>query len=169
MKRDNRGLSLVEMIIVLAVLAVLAGAFGLGISMVSGRPADECASKLRSAIKNSRITTMGRQATGLALYMDADGSIMLKQTVDGSEQIIRIGDRGVTVEYKVTGDTAYRPLGGEGSPLLISFDRSSGAFETLDHMGSDYVGKHCVEIRVSKGNRTRILTLFSLTGKITME
>ncbi len=172
MERDNRGLSMVEIIIILALIAVLAGAVGLGIGMVSGRAADECAGKLRSAIRNSRITTMGKGAGEVRLYIyeAADGRFMIRQVIGAAEpQTTPIGDKGVTVEFKITGDTTYRPLGDESHPLIIGFDRSSGAFKMLDAMGGDYIGKYCVEIKVSKGDRTKTLELFSLTGKVTME
>lgn len=174
MKKDNRGLSLVELIIVIAILAVLAGAAGYGIGLVTGRPADKCANKLKSLIQNNRITTMGKLSAKLEIFVDAEGFICVTETVetDGASPKVttsRIGDRGVTLSYRLTGESAFQTLG--TTPLIISFNRSSGAFNALDvaGMGAVYAGKYCEEIEISKGSRTKILKLSYLTGKITLE
>lgn len=161
MKKDNRGLSLVELIIVMAIMAVLAGAVGLGVGLVSGKPADECANKLKSMMQNNRVTTMGKLSSYLELYVGADGCIYVDETIDGNTTTTKIGDAGVTVEY-VTGDApgSYNTLG--TTPIKIEFNRSSGAFKPFS--GSNYI----LEIKISKASVVRTLQLSPHTGKITM-
>ena len=65
MKKDNRGLSLVEVIIVITIMAVLGGLMTMGISAGVSKPAEECAEKLEAALNNARITTMGKQSVEL--------------------------------------------------------------------------------------------------------
>lgn len=170
MKKDHRGLSLIEIIVVIAIMAILAGSVGIGVGMVLRRPVDECASKLQSSLQSNRITAMGKISTKLEIYMD-DGYIYIRETIESADGIrsteSRIGDRGILLEYKLSGSTTMIPLPEDGSPLILSFDRSSGAFKDLRDMGLPNV--YCEKIVISKGDRVKELTLARLTGKVTLK
>lgn len=176
MRRDNRGLSLVEIIIVVAILSIVAGAVTMGVSLATGRPADECAAKLQSILQSSRLTGMGKLSTKVEIYMNDAGYIYVRETVEtatssGSDvrtTETRIGETGITFEYTLTnGSTGTLTPG--GAPLILSFDRSSGKFKDLSPMGSGYVGVYCQKITITRGNRVKLLTLATLTGKVTLE
>lgn len=171
MKKDNRGLSLVELIIVLAILAVLGTVVSLGVNLVTGRPADQCASRLQTIMQNNRMTTMGKLDASLRIYLDAAGCICVDEIVKVDESTTnttttQIGATGVVLRYKITGEADYRELT-PGTVLVISYDRSSGAFKDLTAMGLS--GRYCEEIEITKGSRTRLLKLSYLTGKISLE
>lgn len=165
---DNRGLSLVEIVIVVTIMTVLTGVMAVGVSLALSKPADECAEKIVSTLSNARITTMGKQGITLKFYEESDQSIWLEEVITNpngtsSSKKSKIGQKGVVVKYKLTGDTAAnRDLGSEA--LELSFKRSTGGFNTA---GS--TGKYCEEIVVSKGNRTKTITLYYLTGKVTIQ
>ncbi len=169
MKKDNRGFSLVELIIVLAIMGALAGATFIGIGMISGKPAEECASKIFSTIQANRTTAMGKFSASVSFYVGANGIYVVEEVngVDGTP--VKIGEAGVKVQYRVTGDGAesWRNLGDSTAPLVISYNRSTGAFHDLEAMGMD--DKYCIEIKCSKANRTKTIALYHLTGKVSME
>lgn len=171
MKKDNRGFSLIELIIVLAILAILSLSVSYGVGLLTDKPAEQCATKLQTYITDCRVTTMGKLNAVLYLYMDGD-QLMVKKVIDTTETVISLGS-GVAVSYRVTGDAAnaYRTLGNDSNPLVICFNRSSGAFESLDVMGSDFAGKYCLEIKVEvPGNdKVKLLKLSYLTGKVVLE
>ena len=158
---------MVEMIIVVAILALVTGTVFLGIGFVTGKPAEKCANKLLSLMQRNRITTMGKLEARLEIYIkeviQTDGEAGPKVTEN------KIGEAGVEVTYRLAGESTYRPLGGESSPLIISYDRSSGAFRDLSLMGSSWAGRYCEEIKIEKANKIKILKLVTRTGKITME
>lgn len=167
MRSDNRGLSLVELVIVITIMVVVGGMMTMGISAAFSKPADECAKKIETALNNARVTTMGKQSIVLELYQK-DDYVYLKETVtdaDGSTSVkdLRIGAKYVAVEYKLAGDTAYNPLGDASNPLTLSFKRTTGGFNTLPG------GGYCDEIKVSKGSKIRLVKLAYLTGKVTVE
>lgn len=171
MKKDNRGLSLVELVIVIAIMTVLTGVISMGIGIAVSKPADECASKLKAALQNARVTSMGKLDTTISVYTKDEKIYLMQKVVSESgtnSTETLIGAKGVEVKYKISGESSYRDLGDSSHPLVLSFNRSSGAFKDLSAMG--FATKtYCVEIQVSKGNKTKLLKLSSLTGKIQME
>lgn len=172
---NNKAFSLIELIVVIAIMAVLAGVSALGIGLVTGKPAESCANKLVTAVQSNRMTAMGKLDAHIEIYENATG-IWVKEVVAevGEPDRVtttRIGDRGVKVEYRITGDAegSWRPLGDESNPLILRFDRSSGAFHDLSLMGTSYEGKYCLAIRCSKAHTVMNIKLTYLTGKIALE
>lgn len=167
MKRDNRGLSLIEVVIVITILAVLGSLMTLGVGAAVSKPADECANKIVSSLNNGRITTMGKQSITLEYYVDNERVYLKKSIVAKAGQtpyveVTQIGGRGVVVEYKLVGEATYTNL--DGNDMILTFKRSSGGFNQ-EHNSGEYVE----EIKVSKGNKVRIIKLQYLTGKVTLE
>lgn len=158
MRKDNRGFSLVELIVVMGIMAVLGGVMFMGVSMISGKPADKCAEKIKTVIQSSRVTTMGRTNVSLKIYRAADGRVMASQTTPEGTNDSIIGDADVTVEVQINGG-GFSPLGSASSPLTIEFDRSTGALKNADKL----------TIQVSRANTTRVLVLYGLTGKIELQ
>jgi len=167
MRRDNRGLSLVELVIVITIMAVLGGLMAMGISAAITKPAEECAKKLAASLKEARVSTMGKRSVQLKLYTE-DGYIYVKEEItltDGtvSTKVNKIGEKGVEVTYCFAGESSYQTLGSGTDPLTLSFDRSNGGFKPCKD------SKYCGEIKVKKGTREQTLKLYHLTGKVTVE
>lgn len=177
MKRDNRGLSLVEIIVVVAIMAALGGSIIIGVGLATGRPADECAAKLQSILQSSRLSAMGKVDNKIEIYMNAEGYIYVKETVTtatgngaGSGMAdrvteTRIGERGITFVYTLSNHSTGTLTPG-GASLVLSFDRSSGAFNGLEGYPTPV---YCESITISRGSREKTLTLSSLTGKVSLK
>lgn len=171
MKRDDRGLSLVEMIIVIAILAVVSGIVVLGISAAISKPAEECARKIQQSLQSARVYTMGKQTLSLKFYMK-NGCVYVEETAtlpDGSSNTktpVKISAKGVKVSFRQDGATDYSDLGVKGSAneLTLSYDRATGGFNK-----SACAPGFCDKIRVEKGNKVMTVSLYSLTGKVTVE
>lgn len=176
MRKDNRGLSLVEIIIVITILSIVAGVVTTGVSLASGRPADECAAKLQSVIQSGRLTAMGKLSVTLEIYMNDAGYIYIEETVTSEGEnptdppvvrttLTRIGDIGVSLEFTLTNGVTTALLPNHANSLILSFDRSSGAFKPIE----GYSDVYCKTITISRGNREKELRLAYLTGKVTLE
>lgn len=166
---DNKGMSLVEIVIVVTIMTVLTGVLALGVSMALSKPADECAEKIVSTLNGARVTTMGKQGITMRFYQNDNGVYLEETITDASGSVttrpaLRIGQKGVKVEYKlINGTTEGAITTLDTTGITLSFKRDTGGFNAVS---GDW---YCKEIVVSKGNRTKTIRLAHLTGKVTIE
>ena len=171
MKNDNRGYSLVEIIMVIAILAIIATGAIVGIKLITGKPAEKCARQIQTVLTSCRTTTMGKLTARTQLYVDAStGNIMVNEVVDSSVKTYAIGQSGVEVTYQLQGESTERALPTSPELLSISFDRSSGGVQSLDASNPLSVqGMVLQYIYVRKGDKAFKLTVSSLTGRVDIE
>ena len=169
--KDNRGFSLLELIIVIAILAIIVG-FGLaGLGYIFGTNARACANEIYSAIGKNRITTMGKDETSLRIYRDGAAGVYFKQEwVDGiaAEDPDQVGKSTVEIAYWIKGDTTEYILDGT-TELIITFDRASGKESDLPVTvnGVSTQGVLCERIEVRGGGRVYPVRIEPATGKVT--
>lgn len=158
-KNNNRGFSLVELIVVVAIGAILIGASILSIASISGTAAKQCARNIESILNKTRVTTMGKDTAVIKLYKDlSDGAYYYEVTVtNGKGEITaetkKIGRSNLEIRYSTTFNNASKL--DVSNPIKIEFDRSSGA-ENTD------IGK----IWVKHGSTEKTITIYKETGKI---
>lgn len=165
-KIGNHGFSLIELVIVIAIMVILGGAAFTGLSLLTSRPVDECAKKIQIALEGNRNTTMGKLSSSISFSADASG-VWAEETINGSSTgKTLIGQNGVTVQYvlKKAGDTSETVVTLGSVPLVITFDRATGS-QNYQADGVSYVS----EIRVSRGDRELIVTVDRLTGRVDLE
>jgi len=179
-KKRNSGMSLVEMIIVIALMAVIVGITGYGLGLVSNKPVEECAKKIETVLNRNRSNSMGKREAWVEFFLDStnhnrvsvrEHMVTARESELGaapsSDAALVIGADGVKVRitYK---DGSCEELG--STPRRISFRRDSGSLEgdpTND-------GKICVRMEVYKGEYSsathiRVVELDELTGKVTVK
>lgn len=163
-REDNRGMSLVELIIVMAIMAVIVGMTGYGLGLISNKPVDECAKRLEMALNRNRTTVMGKKDAWLELYM-VDGRITMREIIIEADDTKRTGDP-VTIGADGVG---MRLTGASGTVELntgcirIGFRRDSGSLESKE---GDPV---YTRLEIYKGSYSKIITINELTGKVTLE
>ena len=74
-KWNEKGFSLVELIIVIAIMAVVIGTVVFSVSMVFSANAKACCNNLQRAIADCKVTTMGKSEAWLVLYRGSDNQI----------------------------------------------------------------------------------------------
>ncbi len=167
-KVGNQGFSLVELIIVVALIVILSGFGIVGLTVLTSRPVDECAKKLQVALEGNRNTTMGKFDSYVEFYVDSSGNVMMKETMKGTTgtptvREKQIGQSVVTVTYKLKGDDTEHSLGNVSSPLKLSFNRASGSLnQQLD-------GTTIEEFIVTRGDRKLTVSIEALTGRVDVQ
>lgn len=189
-KSKNQGYSLVEMVVVIAIMAIVVTTVGLSISLVSGRKVKKCADEIVSTIERTRVLSLGKDQgqVEFILSQDASGDYHVRIYQGSIPSDAPILDRVVgkdPIEVKVifSGETEADAVelgniagntphaihaAGEGGLHLI-FNRASGAFEKGTNAVSDAVKTYCDKIVVTGNSRTIEITTVGPTGKILQE
>lgn len=162
-KSDNRGLSLIELIVVIAILGILSVGAVNSLGLLSSSGAKEAATKLKSAMSKARTETMSKSQASLKLYED-DSEYYVQFTVNGNQETpIKIGSSRVNITYTES-DEPDNPQSLPSDGITLEFDRDTGAFKYIS--GTDV---YCEKITITGGSRTYTLTCERLTGKVVLE
>lgn len=162
---DNRGMSLVEMVVVLAFMAIIAGFAGYGLNLISKKPVEECTKKVEIALNRNRTNSMGKKEAWVEFFVE-DGRVkVLEHTLSGragatpQETEAFIGDKDVNLRFTYS-DGSTITL--DSSHRRIAFARDSGA------LLSDGSGRICTQIEVYKVSTgyKKTIELVALTGKV---
>ena len=173
MKQNNNGYSLVEIIIVIAIMAILTGGVFFSINMVFGANAKTCANDLKNAISQCKVNTMGKSDAALEIYRDSSNQcIYAKQCIKESygwqaKEPEKISNAKVYVTYTTDG-TNFQELD-DSKSIFIGFDRSSGSFREGTNPNSGMTDPIYSGFFVGGGGRKYDIELVKLTGKVSVE
>ncbi|MDE6600589.1 MAG: prepilin-type N-terminal cleavage/methylation domain-containing protein [Lachnospiraceae bacterium] len=163
--KDNGGYSLVELIIVIAIIALIISTVFYSVVMVFGANAKSCANNIQRAIADCKVTTMGKSSAYMELYRDTDQNVYTKMYVwdNGSGAYVpsepqKVGTGRVYVAYTPKGGAETELLAGD--TIEIRFDRASGGFAKSASSGDIYESLH-----VQAGSKNYEIVLTELTGK----
>ena len=189
-KWNEKGFSLVELIIVIAIMAVVIGTVVFSVSMVFSANAKTCCNNLQRAIADCKVTTMGKSEAWLVLYRgsdnqiycqmyyneavienDAEGNPKVKKDDDGNvimkavpanEEPQKIGGKRVVVTYIDTEGNEHQDL---PTDAIDVNKRLTIAFDRSS--GSFKNAPKSMEI--IGGNRHYHLEFNEFTGKVTVK
>ena len=178
MKRDNRGLTLVEVVVIIAMIGILAGTGVYGIAQISGFRAREGADTIANSITQARIAMLGKSkgAGNMAWEIRCDGSKYYVRTVYnvGTSEYYKDEEKIVNANVEVyIGETTKGTLTGAGTtttqlltdsstPVRFYFNRSTGAL--CDENG--VTNSSNAYISVKQGNKNYDVMIIAKTGKI---
>ena len=194
-EKKNRGFTLVEMTVVLAIFAILLAVLVPSLDPVAGFRANRAASSIGAALDRTKTEAMDRLVGEMRLSLTSDGyyiSYYLDRgkTVVREEQPEKIASGRMKISYTDSNGTTVNLREDGTNELILTYDRSTGGFlpiqsrvwEQKDILkmlsdGEDIpldrpensTQPYCEKITVhGVGQRTRIITLFQDTGKYTI-
>lgn len=165
MMKNNKGVTLIELVIVVAILTVIVSASLIGFGFYSSYPAKQCANNLKTSLINGRIVALGKNDYKIYIGKETDGTVYIREDIDsGSGMVtgekIKIGDKSVTVKYYVGTDPTPIVIS-NGNSISFSFKRETGGFD----FGANPIITKIVVIK----QKTFTLKLSRFTGKVTLE
>lgn len=186
MRRNNRGFTLVELMVVIAIIGVLTAIISLNISVIFSTDARRAATTAADALSTCRQDNRSREGeqTFVVFTTTDTGKLAAALVVNGT---VKDCDAISTRHVDVTVGNGKTPLSA-GTGFFVSFTRGSGAVkmyataplsslpeegtaftvdESLltdtDEADSDNMGR----FRISSGSRTYVIAVDMLTGKVT--
>lgn len=168
MKNNNSGFSLVELMVVVAIMAVLSTGVYIGYNALFNQKAKTAAKEVKAMLQTVRMTTMSKSGTYKLLISEdsTDGCVIIKSiSIDssGAENVIKEEklDSSISIVAKKTNGSEQNASDG----IELSFNRSSGAFEPCNGIaGGEYYNQLIV-----KGGSTVTILLSQSTGKMSID
>ena len=194
-EKKNRGFTLVEMTVVLAIFAILLAVLVPSLDPVAGFRANRAAISIGAALDRTKTEAMDRLVGEMRLSWTSDGyyiSYYLDRGKTGvrEEQPEKIASGRMKISYTDSNGTTVNLWEDGTNELILTYDRSTGGFlpiqsrvwEQKDILkmlsdGEDIpldrpensTQPYCEKITVhGGGQRTRTITLFQDTGKYTI-
>ena len=164
MKKNDKGFTLVELIIIIAIMAVLSLSVITYIGMIGGAQAKKCANGLKNSLSQTKVCAMSRSSASMTVYADNTG-VYVKTMQGTTERVEKIGNAGTKVEYRtVRNSDSYTTVGTTADTgVKIEFDRASGACKKMT--GDVY----CYGFKVTAGQTVYIVSIEPLTGKVSIQ
>ncbi len=166
MKKD-RGFTLVEVMVVLAIMAVLTGMIGLSISVIAGQRLKSAVSDTKSLMQSAQTVAMSKKDCVVEFALNSDGECVITSKVNGGDKQLKeiVVHKKISVSVKTVSGINYEVDG--GNTVTIFYNRETGGFAKCQVNGIEQ--DIPVEISFSKGDRTIVLELATYTGKISQK
>lgn len=174
MKKKNEGFTLIELVVIIAMMSIFIGIFAYNIGNITGYNAKECYKKLSSAITQAKVNTLGKaKETGdmyLQIYRNRSDDRVYIQTVTNGKSTTpvivgktKITKRsGVKVGYQLKGSSDVTDAT-DGAELNICFNRATGAIVNTN--GTPSTLQYIV---ITAGSYKYTIELIPSTGKIVL-
>lgn len=180
-KMNNKGFSLVELVIIIAIMAILIGVMAANISRISGYRAKECRTKVISSLDNGRLMTLSKSRGGSYVGNTETYLVFFKYNANGCNycmtviqdeitDVKKISKGNVTLKYATTQDatdgTAVPTLGDASGPKEISIDSDAAVLDTLKSGGFKvaFSRQNGSFLPLDEGKTQYVYHMFSLAG-----
>lgn len=159
---DNRGVTLVELIVVMAILVVLAGVAGISMSVMFTRDAKYVATRIDDGLTEARMLSMSKPGDFIyELHIDTTddkgGYVKISSPTENKTFLL---DRSVT--YTVEGDGAAIT----GDTFTFEFDKAKGSIKSFNGSDADIKGVYTIKVTSSKNtSKFEKVAIISTTGR----
>ena len=166
---NNKGYSLLEAIVIIAILGVLTGFMATSSGLFDGRRVKACADSVSSLLDKVRLANLGKDEVTLTIYKDTDQAIKAKivtKIMSRNDSVTKtfiedVSNDNVEMSYSTDiSGSSENPAGAAG--MVFNFNRNTGAIKDTSPNGIQ-----CIILR--KGNAEKKIKIYAATGKIIVE
>lgn len=165
MIRNQKGYTLIELVVVIAIMSVVISVGVTSYGLVVGQNIKGCTADVQGYIAQTRVQALSRADASLTLYTSNKG-VFVNLSTEGRD--VKIGRPSIEIKYttvnRTTNATTEVELS-ETEKLVLRFDRSTGAFQPINGTTDTY----CTSIILTSGGRIRTIKLIPQTGKYYLE
>lgn len=193
MRKDNRGFTLVEILVVLAIMTIGVTTAFVGIRYLNNTNANKAAATIDSTLKQLRVDSMAQstayrceivresQATKMKIYKQQFDYSAGKPVVDASgnpsyalSREVELGALIESITLDINGSTSTVSTTLPGGVIHLSFKKSTGGFGDINigpivaaasSAGTSY---GTLTIKTTSGN-TASMKLYLITGKVEIQ
>ncbi|MDR2547181.1 MAG: type II secretion system GspH family protein [Lachnospiraceae bacterium] len=166
----NRGFTLIEVIIVIAITSIMLGTVGYGLSLAVSRDTERFARAIDLALDSTRSNSMARREI-YSLVIDNEDKELTRIIVSGADTFTQVESLGRRTDFSFSyTDPAGVRHDLDDMQVTIAFDKTKGAvIEILDEndvaMDLDDISIFRIHCRDDSGDRLISVVLIKSTGK----
>ena len=167
---NNKGISILELVVVVAIMAIIGVTMFLATSVATDRHVTSCANKICMSFEQTRGLTLGKQSGTIKFWLNSNNEICAQMYINGSEygDEVAIGHAGLSVSFVFVNPSnpssqTTRALSSGGCE--IEFSRSTGGVTQIIFDGSVETQK-LKSIIVTNGHREMTIDVDTYTGRI---
>lgn len=167
-RKLNSGMTLVELLVAIAIIAVMTTATVIGIGILTSGDSKKASGNLRNVLNEVRTSTLSIEASWETVIRNTDGEYEAVILKDGEEtEVYELGSRiDITFfDSKTGGENVIE----EGKELKITFNKSSGSVHKITYGGTEFVaeGSNLTFLVNSTTKGEYEVVLWYATGKVT--
>jgi prepilin-type N-terminal cleavage/methylation domain-containing protein len=160
--KNKKGFSLVELLVVMAILALLVSGSTAGWNYISYANTSKCAKEINTTIKKVRLQAMSRTNKPYIFLYEKDEAYYLLVTTDAVFPLNPAGSKVANGKVDIyTDDGSGETKISSANPMKFSFLKSTGGFQ--------FDASTTYKKIIVKGASTYEIELYETTGKTKLE